>query len=139
LAEGAANEEIEMSSSKFEVGVVSDLFDAGRQDDGQPFIAERFFVELVNVNTGRRWRHNLAINGTKCEYCEETGDPYFPDLRADATARLERLVARVQQRLAEGGRLDADQWYEVDPVYGSDEYESQGIELQRVFAERAAH
>jgi hypothetical protein len=125
--------------SKFEVGVVSDLFDAGCRDDGQPFIAERFFVELVNVSTGCRWRHNLTINGTKSEYCEETGDLYFSDLRADATARLERLVARVQQRLAEGGRLDADQWYEVDPVYGSDEYVSQGIELQRVFAERAAH
>jgi hypothetical protein len=91
------------------------------------------------VSTGCRWRHNLTINGTKSEYCEETGDLYFSDLRADATARLERLVARVQQRLAEGGRLDADQWYEVDPVYGSDEYVSQGIELQRVFAERAAH
>lgn len=126
-------------NSKFEVGVTSDLYDAGPQDDGHPFIAERFFVELVNVQTGRRWRHNLGINGAERHYCEETGEPHFSDVRAQAKERLERLVARVQERLAQGGRLDANQWYEVDPVYGSDEYVSQGIELQRVFAERAAH
>lgn len=125
-------------NSKFEVGVTSDLFNAGYRDDGQPFIAERFFVELVNVNTGRRWRHNLAINGAEQHFCEETGEPHFSDVREQAQQRLERLVARIQERLEQGGRLDADQWYEVDPVYGSDEYVSQGIEMQRAFADRNA-
>lgn len=124
--------------TKFEAGIASDLYDAGRRDDGQPFIAERFFVELVNVETGRRWRHNLAVNGAILRYCEETGEPCFFDVRAQAQARLERLVARVQERLEQGGRLDADQWYEVDPVYGSDEYVAQGLEQQRAFADRSA-
>lgn len=124
--------------TKFEVGVVSDLFDAGRDNEGRSFIAERFFVELVNIKTGRRWRHHLAINGAKREICDETFEPYFVDLSEGAVARLQRLVGRVQDRLAAGGCLDATQWDEVDPVYGSDEYVRQDIELERVFAERAA-
>ena len=123
---------------KFEVGVASDLFDAGKDQEGRSFIAERFFVELVNIKTGRRWRHHFAINGAKREICDETFEPYFVDLREGAVARLERLAIRVHERLAEGGRLDETQWDEVDPVYGSDEYVRQDIELERVFAERAA-
>lgn len=123
--------------SKFQVSVVSDLFEAGRTEEGRPFIAERFSVQLVAVATGRRWAHKILISGVEVEHGDE-GEVYFLDVRADAAARMERLAASVRDRLASGGRLDADFWVEVDPVYGSSEYVAQGVEGQRAAAERAA-
>jgi hypothetical protein len=115
----------------------SDLYNAGYSCDGHPFIAECFYVVIEN-EAGRRFRHAVVFNGTERLVCEETGDPCFPDLREEASAKAERLAARVNAALASGVALDGSRWYEVDPAYGSDEYQSQGIEAQRAFADRNA-
>jgi hypothetical protein len=115
----------------------SDLFNAGFSCDGQPFIAEQFYVVIENA-AGRRFRHVAIFNGTERLVCEETGDSCFPDLRAEASAKAERLAARVNAALAAGTALDSACWEEVDPAYGSEEYVNQGTEAQRLFAERAA-
>jgi len=114
----------------------SDLYTAGNSCDGRPFIAEYFYVLIENA-AGRRFRHVSKWNGTQAVYCQETGDTHFPDLRDQATAKAERLAARVNAAFASGSGIDWTYWHEVDPAYGSDEYQSQGIELQRAFTERA--
>jgi hypothetical protein len=119
---------------------VSDLFNAGFSCDGHPFIAEQFYVVAENA-AGRRFRHIALFNGTERLVCEETGDACFPDRRAEASAKAERLAARVNAVLVAGqglDGLDATYWDEIDPAYGSDEYIGQGTESQRVFAEKAA-
>ena len=70
--------------------------------------------------------------------CEETGDACFPDLRKEASAKAERLAARVNAAFSAGKDVDWTYWGEIDPAYGSDEFISQGTEAQRVFAEKAA-
>jgi hypothetical protein len=115
----------------------SDLYNAGYSCDGHPFIAERFYV-LVENKAGRRYRHQVIFNGTEQLICEETGDACFPDLRQEASAKAERLTQRVNAALKAGVALDLACWYEVDPAYGSDEYEDQCTEVQRLFAEKAA-
>ncbi len=117
--------------------VASDLYNAGYACDGHPFIAECFYVMIENA-AGRRFRHQATFKGAESLVCEDTGEPYFADLREEASAKAERLAVRVNAALAAGLALDAGFWYEVDPAYGSDEYQSQGIELQRAFADRAA-
>jgi len=123
----------------------SDLYDAGRDCDGHPFIAERYYV-LIENKAGRRFRHVATWNGTKLLVCDETGDPCFPDLREEARVKAERLANAVNAALekgqdipgtgVDGTSLDWNYWDEVDPAYGSDEYVSQGIEAQRAHADR---
>jgi len=117
--------------------VASDLYNAGYACDGHPFIADCFYV-LVENEAGRRFRHQVIFNGTQKLVCEETGDACFHDLREEASAKAERLAQRVNAALKAGVALDSACWYEVDPAYGSDEYEAQGTEAQRLFAEKQA-
>ncbi len=117
--------------------VASDLFNAGYSCDGHPFIAEQYYVMIENA-AGRRFRHQVIFNGTQEVVCEESGDSYFPDLRQEASAKAERLAARVNAALQSGQFLSPTFWDEIDPAYGSDEYMYQGTEAKRLFAEKAA-
>ena len=117
--------------------VASDLFNAGYSCDGHPFIADQYYVLIENA-AGRRFRHVATFNGTEQVICEETGDACFPDLREEASAKAERLAARVNAAFAAGKDVDWTYWGEIDPAYGSDEFISQSTEAQRVFAEKAA-
>ena len=117
--------------------VASDLFNAGYSCDGHPFIAEQYYVMIENA-AGRRFRHQAIFNGTQEVVCEESGDSYFPDLRQEASAKAERLAARVNSALQSGKFLSPTFWDEIDPAYGSDEYMYQGTEAKRLFAEKAA-
>lgn len=115
---------------------VSDLYTAGRTCDGRPFIAEQFYVLIENPR-GTRFRHVSTWNGTESVTCPDTGDTHFPDLTDQALAKATRLAERVNAAFASGSGIDWAYWYEIDPAYGSDEYQSQGIEAQRAFADRA--
>ena len=117
--------------------VASDLFNAGYSCDGHPFIAEQYYVMIENA-AGRRFRHQVIFNGTQEVVCEESGDSYFSDLRQEASAKAERLAARVNAALQSGQFLSPTFWDEIDPAYGSDEYMYQGTEAKRLFAEKAA-
>jgi hypothetical protein len=117
--------------------VASDLFNAGYSCDGHPFIAEQYYVMIENA-AGRRFRHQAIFNGTQEVVCQESGDSYFPDLRQEASAKAERLAARVNAALQSGQFLSPTFWDEIDPAYGSDEYMYQGTEAKRLFAEKAA-
>ena len=124
-------------NATYEAYAVSDLYEAGIACDGHPFIAEKYYVLIENA-AGRRFRHNAIFNGTKQVVCEDTGEVNFADLREEASAKADRLAARVNAALAAGGKLDAGLWEEVDPAYGSDAYIDQGTESKRFFEERAA-
>ena len=126
-----------MTNTVYTAHVASDLFHAGYSCDGHPFIAEQFYVVIENA-AGRRFRHTATFNGTEQLVCEDTGDSCFPDLREEASAKAERLAARVNAAFAAGKDVDWTYWGEVDPAYGSDEFIFQGTEAQRVFAEKAA-
>jgi len=115
----------------------SDMYNAGYSCDGRPFIAEQFYVVIENA-AGRRFRHTAIFNGTQEVVCPESGESYFSDLRQEASAKAERLVARVNAALQSGQFLAPTFWEEIDPAYGSDEYVYQGTEAKRLFAEKVA-
>jgi hypothetical protein len=116
---------------------VSDLYNAGFSCDGHPFIAEQYYVIIENA-AGRRFRHTAIFNGTQEIVCSESGESYFSDLRTEASAKADRLAARVNAALQSGQFLSPTFWEEIDPAYGSDEYVYQGTEVKRLFAEKAA-
>ena len=116
---------------------VSDLYNAGHSCDGHPYIAECFYVVVENAR-GTRFRHAATFLGAEALFCEETGEPAFANLRDEASAKAERLAARVNAALASGKGIDWAYWVEIDPAYGSDEYIAQGIEFERAYADRQA-
>ena len=124
-------------NATFTAYVASDMYNAGYKCDGHPFIAEQYYVIIENA-AGRRFRHTTTFNGTQEVVCPESGESYFSDLRQEASAKAERLVARVNAALQAGQFLAPTFWEEIDPAYGSDEYVYQGTEAKRLFAEKAA-
>jgi len=122
-------------NATYTANVAFDLFNAGRTDDGTPYIAEIFYV-LIENQAGRRFRHNATFSAVEVMVDEYEGGTYFANRLEQAAAKAERLTARVNAALKSGVALDAECWEEVDPAYGSDEYISQGTEAKRVFADR---
>jgi len=114
----------------------SDLYHAGYTEEGQSFVAEVYYVVMEN-NAGRRFRHEAFFAGTEVSVDEE-GICHFPDLRQEASAKADRLAARVNAALKAGQGVDLNRWEEIDPAYGSDEYISQRTEAKRAFEERRA-
>ena len=131
------NERNEMKTTTFIASVASDLYNAGFACDGHPFIAEQFYV-FIEKAAGKRFRHQAIFNGTQQVICEETGDACFPDLRAEASAKADRLAGRINAALEAGKFISPTFWDEIDPAYGSDAYVDQGTEAKRLFAEKAA-
>jgi hypothetical protein len=119
--------------ARTDVSVVSDLYQAGTTEDGHPYIAEVYFVQ-VTFPDGRRLRHVMNWAGCRPHYDQESGYTVFEDVRPEATAKAQRLCDRV----VTAGRIDEAHWNEVDPAYGSEQYQSQGIEAERAFADRFA-
>lgn len=110
-----------MNNQTFTAYAVSDLYQAGMTCDGQPFIAETFYVVIENGN-GNRFRHEQNFNGTNPEFDEDDDGVYFPDLREEASAKAELLAKKVNAALASGKGVDFTYWLEAEPVYGSNAY-----------------
>jgi len=122
--------------NKFQASVVSDLYCAGHKEDGVPFHAERFYVQ-VEAEDGRCWAHSLVLKGCRLEVSEEDGWPVFIDIRAEVRPVVEALAAKVNARLAAGGKLNPAHWDECSPAYGSEAYISSGAELETIMWEKA--
>jgi hypothetical protein len=63
---------------------------------------------------------------------------FFPDVREAASAAAEALAAATKEVLASGGKLSLEDWYQIDPAYGSRAYQEDGIEAIRAYADRFA-
>jgi hypothetical protein len=101
-----------------EFGICSDLYTAGYQEDGVPFIAEQYYI-LATDDTGHRWRHHTVFNGCSVTRDDE-GFECFTDIRTGAVARATMLLNRI---LAANGAINLDCWEETYPEYGSDAYQ----------------
>lgn len=106
-----------------EVHAVSDMFKAGITEDGHDYIGLVWFV-MAELDNGQRFAHNARFYSTKAEYCEEIGCNWFPDNSEDAKTKVEALAVRIRDCIKAGGKLDPALWYETDPRYGSDAYQS---------------
>jgi hypothetical protein len=114
---------------KYQVEVGSNLYQAGYTEDGEAYIAECYYV-AIQFADGSRFEHQVTFPGA--QYSEDEDGFGYEDIREVAKAKAERLAQSVRQSDA----INFDYWVEVDPAYGSDAYQHQGIELQRAFADR---
>ena len=109
-----------MKVSFHEVTIVSNLYEAGRQDDGVPFVAESYFLQVTKPN-GDRLDHHVSFPGCKVGF-DEDGWPFFEDIRAKQLRRALRLRRAIRR----AGRIDLRLWSAGRPVYGSAAYVQYG-------------
>lgn len=99
-----------------EVEINSPVYEAGRTEDGERFVAEAYEVQVTKPN-GERWVHPHVFYGCKVVYDEE-GYAHFQDVRAEAL----RAALRLRRRVRRAGQFHEDVWLVGRPVYGSPAY-----------------
>ena len=68
--------------------VATDLYNAGYTEDGQPFVAEVYYVYLENVE-GRRFSHTSSFRGAE-RLTDDEGINHFVDCREEAFAKADQ-------------------------------------------------
>jgi len=112
------------------VSVASEVYVAGLDEFGTEFTAEIYFVMLEDAK-GYRWAHDARFSG--CEVVEGDEFNHFVDVRAEARAAVDKLLARIEA----AGEIDLAFWDSRDPAYGSDAYLAEGGDYEQVLRERA--
>ena len=120
---------------KFYAEVAPRLYVAGKTEDGFDHVSTSFRV-WVTAENGRRWEHNEGFSTHYYWADKETGEMGIGDDVAPALEKAEKLAARVNVALEAGRKLKRAYWREIDPAYGSDAYDRQGVELDRWMEER---
>lgn len=114
----------------YQFQVVSDLYLAGRTEDGEDFTAEVYYV-VAEDERGNRWAHVSRFAGAEASR-DEDGYWHFADVREASVAEANRLCARIE---AAGSPLNFDHWFGMSPAYGSAAYMAHGA-ADEVQAER---
>jgi hypothetical protein len=104
-------------------------------EDGDKIIKEAFLVWLT-LEDGTRYQHE-RIFSPALRLDEETGCEHIDRFeQAECKLKAEHLAARVRNALDYGRWPDLNRWTEIEPAYGSEQYQAQGIEAERAAAER---
>jgi hypothetical protein len=102
--------------------VASDLYLAGRTEDGQDFTAELYYVVAEDAS-GNRWRHETGFPGADAQR-DDDGCWHFGDVREAAQAAADRL--RYSFMPPQAAPFDPAHWREMRPAYGSAAYVQYG-------------
>lgn len=106
-----------------DVGVCSDLYIAGRTEDGEDYTAEVYLV-CVEFADGSVYAHKERFKGCRVDTWADDYDcgTAFIDIREEQEAKATTLALRVRLCLARGGKLDPQFWTFHRTVYGSTAY-----------------
>jgi hypothetical protein len=96
--------------------VVTELASFGRDQDGEIYTGEVYFVQAT-FGDGRRYNHNHRFVGCVVEDTED--DPWFDDVREEAMAAAEKLLGRIQ---VVGKIVEIERWSATYAAYGSSAY-----------------
>jgi hypothetical protein len=115
--------------------IASDLFVAGRTEDGEDYTAEVYYVTATAAD-GTRYRHGTSFPGCSVESdSDEYGYPItcFMDIREFAIEEAQCLIDHIEQT---GGKIDLLRWWQMESVYGSDAYVRNDEEFDQLMRER---
>jgi len=101
------------------LSIRNDIANSVKGECGEDICSEVEYVVLTLPN-GRRWAHPESFEVVSIGYDEF---PFrYPNKAEAATVRL--LLQQLQEEL-DAGALKLDDWVEIDPVYGSDSWDSE--------------
>jgi hypothetical protein len=106
---------------KYDFEICSDLYLAGRTEDGQDYTAEVYFIAATDAR-GNRWRHAVVFPGCETSVDDYEGYTHFRDVREQAQADAAKLLALIEAR----GTINLEYWRSDRPVYGSRAYVEYG-------------
>lgn len=104
-------------SKDWEIGIISDLYNAGMTEDGEPHHAEIFYV-AASRKDGKVLIHEKSYKGAEAEFNDEVGCLFFGDVREEVLKEANNLVSRIKSF----GIIDTTYWIETEPSYGSEYY-----------------
>jgi hypothetical protein len=112
------------------VDVCSDLYSAGRTEDGEDYTAE-VYVVCAEFANGEVYAHVQRFKGCKVEQVETEDDSFtaFIDIRPEQKAKAELLASRVRACVETGRKLDPQFWTFHRTVYGSNAYLQEVAEM----------
>lgn len=103
--------------------IQTDLYLAGRTEDGQEYHAESYYVTATD-DEGYVFAHDQVFHGCRTGKDDE-GWPWFEDVREEAKAGATRLLERI--RAAGVDKVDGrEHWTLQRASYGSKAYEDWG-------------
>ena len=105
----------------------SDVYQAGRDEDGEAVYGEAFYA-VVQLADGSRFAHSYTFQDTSWVDYEFDGadEDYgigggYVTNQAEAVAKVEALVAKINA----SGDINLNHWSPIDPEYGSSAYQQQ--------------
>ena len=119
--------------SNVEIGVWQNDREANeRTEDGFHVVVADFWVVATFPN-GKRFSHKVRF----CGHADHNEDGFGYAVHGDKDS-ADDLARRAEEHIARGGELNLDRWDEIDPAYGSEEYEVQDAGGYFAFRERQA-
>ena len=97
------------------IGVASEIYDAGLTEDGEQFTAERYFIAREEPDGSRYIYNGPTYAGCVRHECE--GAIWFEDVREAAAAKASAKATELRLK-----DFDESEWYECEPAYGSTAY-----------------
>jgi hypothetical protein len=101
--------------SKYQLGVISEYYRAGRDEDGEDYIAEVYLVVAEFVD-GSRFTHPSTFKGAKYYSNEDTFG--YEDIRDEARSEACKVLHSLPND------IDFSTWFESAPRYGSESYQN---------------
>lgn len=123
-----------MKTTNISFCVASDLFHAGRDlEEGTPIIGTVYYV-VATFSDGSRYAHDATFVDTQLVKDDECELGAYYETICDAEEKAEKLCARI----ASASDINLIHWQEIDPVYGSNQYQTQDTERKYCLQERNA-
>jgi hypothetical protein len=114
------------------IDVGSELYSAGLTEDGDEYVALRYFV-VAEYSDDSRMRHLHNFKGTDVieGFDPEHGDyfKFFSDVREQAIARAEKAATHIRKAVDGGLTLNFSHWVSMHSVYGSSAYEEEVLNM----------
>lgn len=97
--------------------VRTDLYEAGRTEDGEQYTAECYYI-VAEAADGARWRDTFTYFG--CEVLtDDEGFQHFRDVRDMMKERIAARLLRLEFQLNVAGTQFMRDWSEMPAAYGS--------------------
>lgn len=119
------------------IGILEEPCFSHRSEDGEDILGSSFRL-IAELPNGQRFEHATVAYSPRSTYGEDEGETRVWQDFAGARAQ----IAQLQSEMLANGPLSIEtilaspEWHEIDPAYGSEAYQEQGIEFLRMQQER---
>ena len=101
------------------------LFEAGRYEEDDTQLLGSSFSVIAEDGDGYRWIHNHSFMSGKIEQDDLDGFSHWVQNLEGDNARAEALIAKIEDHIKAGGKLNPRHWTPIQGCYGSAGWDEQ--------------